>query len=446
MNRTKKSVREAALEVLEAVEKNQSYSNLLLNHVIERYRLKGPDIGLVTELTYGTIQRKLTLDYYLAPFLKKKIDGWVRQLLRMSLYQMVFLDKVPDRAVIYEAVEIAKRRGHKGIVGMVNGVLRSVQRQGVASLELLKDREERLSVETSHPLWLVKRWVSQFGYEKTKEMCETNILAPFQTGRANETKVTVEELIPMLKEENVEVEKSLFVPEAFHSIRGNLVKTDAFKQGLFTVQDESSMMVAYALQLKPELTVLDSCAAPGGKTTHIAEKMNNTGKVLALDLHDHKVKLIKENAERLGLSTITTKTMDSRKIGEAVEKESFDRILVDAPCSGLGVLRRKPDIKYSKKEQDLNSLQKIQLDILDAVAPLLKKDGILVYSTCTVDKGENMGTVERFLENHPEYEPCPLVTLPKMVEPFIQDNTLQIFPQDFGGDGFFISSFRKKEN
>jgi 16S rRNA (cytosine967-C5)-methyltransferase len=172
--------------------------------------------------------------------------------------------------------------------------------------------------------------------------------------------------------------------------------------------------------------------------------LNNTGEVHALDLHAHKVKLIAENAGRLGLSNVHARTLDSRKAGEVFVEESFDRVLVDAPCSGLGVLRRKPDIKYVKKEQDLNSLQKIQLDILDAASKLLKTDGILVYSTCTVDQNENEGTVTEFLRHHPEFEPHHLDDMPEAVKPFIQGHMLQVFPQDFGGDGFFISCFRKK--
>lgn len=444
MSKKQKSVREAALDVIEAVEKNQSYSNLLLNSVIEKNELPSKDIGLLTELTYGTIQRKLTLDYYLAPFIKGKLDEWVRHLLRLSLYQIVYLDRIPDRAVLHEAVEIAKKRGHKGISGLVNGVLRSIQRKGIPSLEEIKDPIERVSIETSHPFWLVKRWEEQFGLDKTREMCEMNLVAPKQTARVNTTKLTREELIHNLSGIGVEVKPSPVTEEAVQTLRGNLVKTDAYRHGELTIQDESSMLVAHALELEKNMKVLDACAAPGGKTTHIAELLGGTGEVHALDLHKHKVKLIDENASRLGLSNIFTATLDSRKAGEKFEKESFDRILVDAPCSGLGVLRRKPDIKYAKKEADLHSLQKIQLDILSSVAPLLQKGGILVYSTCTVDKNENEGTVRSFLSDHPEFEPYHLKNLPETVQPFIEGNELQVFPQDFGGDGFYISCFIKK--
>jgi 16S rRNA (cytosine967-C5)-methyltransferase len=444
MSKRNKTVREAALDVIEAVEKNQSYSNLLLNSVIEKNQLPSKDIGLLTELTYGTIQRKMTLDFYLAPFIKGKLDEWVRHLLRLSLYQLVYLDRIPDRAVFYEAVEIAKKRGHKGISGLVNGVLRSVQRKGLPSLDTIKDPIERVAIETSHPYWLVKRWEEQFGLEKTKEMCETNLIAPKQTARVNTTKISREELVKRLTDNGNEVKESAIVPEAIQSLRGNLAKSEAYRNGQCTIQDESSMLVSYALKLEQGMKVLDACAAPGGKTTHIAEKLSGTGEVHALDLHKHKVKLIDENATRLGLNNVKSATLDSRKAGEKFEKESFDRILVDAPCSGLGVLRRKPDIKYAKKESDLLSLQKIQLDILSAVAPLLKKDGLLVYSTCTVDQNENEGTVAAFLSDHSEFEPDALNGLPDSITPFIKENQLQVFPQDFGGDGFFISCFRKK--
>ncbi|RLQ95790.1 16S rRNA (cytosine(967)-C(5))-methyltransferase RsmB [Falsibacillus albus] len=446
MGNQKKNVRDAALDVIEAVEKNQSYSNLLLNHAIERNKLEGPDVGLLTEIVYGTIQRKLTLDYYLNPFLKnrKKLEGWVLNLLRLSLYQIVYLDKIPERAAIYEAVEIAKKRGHKGISSMVNGVLRNLQRKGIPSMDEIKDPIERISIETSNPYWLTERWVEMFGLDKTMEMCKANLIAPNQTVRVNTTKISRDELVRILNEEGFVVEKSPLLPEAIQSLRGNVAHSDAYKQGLCTIQDESSMMVAYALQLEDQLNVLDACAAPGGKSTHIAEKLHGTGNVVSLDLHEHKVKLIVQNAKRLGLENIAGHTLDSRKVQEKFKEGTFDRILVDAPCSGLGVLRRKPDIKYSKKASDIQALQKIQHAILDAVAPLLKKDGILVYSTCTVDQWENEKAVQDFLDSHSDFEPIALSNLPEPVHPFANGHQMQIFPQDFGGDGFYIASVSKK--
>jgi 16S rRNA (cytosine967-C5)-methyltransferase len=444
MSKTK-NVREVALDVLLAVEKHQSYSNILLNHVIKEHQLPPKDTALLTELTYGTIQRQYTLDYFLAPFLKKpkKLQSWVRQLLRLSLYQMVFLDKIPDRAVIHEAVEIAKRKGHRGIAGLVNGVLRSVQREGVPSLDQISDPIERISIETSHPIWLVKRWVEQFGLERTKQMCEENLIAPVQTVRTNTVQLSREQLLDQLTNDGWNVKPSPIVPEGIRSLRGNLAHSQAFNEGLLTVQDESSMLVAHALKLTPGMKVLDCCAAPGGKTTHIAEMMDNEGEVWALDLHEHKVKLIEEQRNRLKLTIIHTKCIDSRKAGDYFANETFDRVLVDAPCSGLGVLRRKPDIKYSKNEEDVQALKSVQQSILHAVAPLVKQGGILVYSTCTVDRDENDRVIEQFLQQHPEFMPEPL-SLPEPVQPLVNGHQVQVFPQDFGSDGFYIACLRKK--
>jgi 16S rRNA (cytosine967-C5)-methyltransferase len=443
-----KNVREVALETLLAIEKNQAYSNLLLNKMIEKHQLSSKDVGLLTEIVYGTIQRRDTLDYFLSPFLKKpsKLEVWVKVLLRLSLYQMLYLDRVPDRAAIYEAVEIAKKRGHKGIASMVNGVLRAVQREGVPSLEKIADPVERLAVETSHPIWLVKRWVKQFGMDEARKMCETNLLPPEQTARVNIARITVEEAIERLRQEGVEVTNGDVAPEAIKAVKGNLAHTLAYKEGYLTIQDESSMLVAKALGAKENEYVLDSCAAPGGKSTHIAELMHNTGQVVSLDIHDHKVKLIQEQAERLHLTNIQTKVLDSRKVSEYFEKESFDKILVDAPCTGFGVLRRKPDIKYAKTENDIRQLAKIQREILAAVAPLLKKGGILVYSTCTIDQEENSDVIEDFLRHHPQFNLDETLKerLPEKVQPYVSEGNLQILPHYFGSDGFFIASLRKK--
>ncbi|QIZ07400.1 16S rRNA (cytosine(967)-C(5))-methyltransferase RsmB [Priestia megaterium] len=448
MTSTINNVRAIAMDSLVAIEKNQSYSNLLLNNTIEKHELSPKDVGLLTELTYGTLQRRMALDYYLEPFVKdnKKLANWVHHLLRLTLYQMIYLDRIPDRAAIYEAVEIAKSRGHKGIASLVNGVLRSIQREGLPSMEEVSDPNKRLSLETSHPEWLITRWVNQFGYEKTKEMCEVNLTAPLQTARVNLTKISRDECVTILEEDGFQIEKSPIIPEAIRSLKGNLASTIAFKYGMFTIQDESSMLAAYALGAKQNEFILDACAAPGGKSTHIAEKMGNTGEVISVDLHQHKVRLINDNAKRLGLENIKTSVSDSRQIQEKFNKESFDRILLDAPCSGLGVMRRKPDMKYTKTEKDIERLSTIQQDLLMSVSPLLKKDGILVYSTCTVDKEENEYTVKTFLENNPEFEGDLSFKnrMPEAIQPLITGFDLQIFPQDLGSDGFYIAVLRKK--
>ena len=419
-----------------------------MNNAINKNEIDKKDIGLLTELTYGTLQRKMTLDYFLSPFLtkNKKMESWVRQLLRLTIYQMVYLDKIPDRAAIFEAVEIAKRLGHKGISGLVNGVLRSIQREGLPSFEEIENPLERLSIRTSHPLWLVKRWVDQFGFEETTVMCELNLTPPMMTGRVNRTKTNREECLEILRAEGFEVEASTVVPEAILCMKGNLAHSKAFKNGLLTIQDESSMIVALALGVSENNHVLDACAAPGGKSTHIAEKLNGTGEVISLDLHEHKVKLIRENASRLGLSNIQTKALDSRNALDFFEKESFDRILLDAPCSGLGVMRRKPDMKYTKKEEDLLQLQNVQKTLLESVSTLLRKNGILVYSTCTIDQEENQNVVVDFLQKHSEYEfdDAFINRVPEKIRPLVKNGEVQILPQYFNSDGFYIACLRKK--
>lgn len=438
------NVRDAALTILLAVDKNQAYSNLLLHQTIEKYKLDVKDRGLLTEITYGTLQHKLTLDYYLEPFIRGKVDLWVRWLLRMSLYQMQYLSRIPAHAAVNEAVEIAKRRGHKGIASMVNGILRSILREGVRSTNDIENPNERLAIETSHPQWLVDRWVESYGYEDTAEMLRENNIPPVQTVRVNTTKATVENVLTTLEREGVKAVRSEVMPECIHLQTGQAARTAAFKHGLITIQDESSMLPANVLNLQPGMKVLDMCAAPGGKTTHMAEKMQNEGSILAMDLHPHKLDLIDENTARLGLDIVQTAPIDGRKAASFLPKESFDAILVDAPCSGLGVMRRKPDIKYTKREEDLESLQTIQLAILDNATQVLKPGGRLVYSTCTVDKRENEGTVEAFLSKHPEMESEPLTNLPEKLLAKQNNGMLQVFPQDFGSDGFFVAAFRKK--
>ncbi len=444
----KKNVREIALDILTAVQKNKAYSNLSLNHAIKESELSAKDIGLLTELVYGTIQRDMTLDYYVSPFIKnpKKIQPWVLSLLKMTVFQMQFLDRVPERAAVHEAVEIAKKRGHRGVASLVNGVLRTIGREGVPQTSEIKDPLERISISTSHPLWLVKLWASQFGIEKTEQMCMENLNAPVQTSRVNLLKTSREEVLELLSDEGYMVEPSTLNEDGIRCLRGNIALSNAYKNGLISIQDESSMLVAHAVSPSDEDMVLDSCAAPGGKTTHMGERMANHGRIIALDLHAHKTKLIEEQAMRLGLSNIETRQMDARKIRECFEPQTFDKILVDAPCSGLGVLKRKPDAKYTKTEADLHSLSAIQLNILEKVSSLVKTGGTITYSTCTVGKEENEAIIDAFLEQNKDFErDLSLVDrLPEAVKPYVNGNSVQILPQYFGSDGFFIASIRRK--
>lgn len=285
--------------------------------------------------------------------------------------------KIPDRAVIHEAVEIAKNRGHKGIASFVNGVLRSIQREGVPSFDAIEDPVLRLATETSHPEWLVKEWADAYGFDAAEKICRIHLIPPKQTLRINQMKTDRAEILDQMAAEGIEAEKGDLAEDAVKLVKGTIAGTHFFQTGEVSIQDESSMLVARALDPKPGETVLDACAAPGGKSAHIAELMENKGSVTSLDLHKHKVKLIKEASERLGLSIIDAKTMDARKAGETFKSKQFDRILVDAPCSGFGVIRRKPDMKYTKTPNDSSRLAEIQLSILREIAPLVKKVALL---------------------------------------------------------------------
>ncbi|KYG35131.1 16S rRNA (cytosine(967)-C(5))-methyltransferase RsmB [Alkalihalobacillus trypoxylicola] len=448
---TQKKVREWALDLLLQVEEEKAYSNLLLNETINKSQLNQKDIGLLTELVYGTIQRKMSLNYFLTPFVKdglETIEVWVKTLLQMSLYQMVYLDKIPERAVIHEAVDIARKKGHEGIGSFVNGVLRSVQRQGVPTFDSIKNENKRLAIQYSTPKWLVRRWIEQFGVSESIQIMEESLKPPHVTIRVNAIKTNREQLMEQLEKEGVLTVKGELSPDALIVKEGQVFSTSAYKDGLFTAQDESSMLVARALSPNEDDHVLDACAAPGGKSTHLAERMNNKGKVLAIDLHEHKVRLISNQSRRLQLSIVEAVSMDVRELINSYQEQSFDKILVDAPCTGFGVLKRKPDIKWSKKEQDIVEMSKIQASILDKVAPLLKKGGQLVYSTCTIDQEENELQMKSFLQKNSDFtwDETLEERMPEKLKQTAcnQKGRLLILPQDFQTDGFFIASLLKR--
>ena len=438
------NVRDICVELLTNVEKNQAYSTVAFQNVLQKHKLDVRDRGLLTELFYGTIQRKLTLDFYLKPFIEKqkKMELWVLSLLRMTVYQMAYLDRVPDHAAIFEAVQIAKKRGHQGIAKFVNGVLRNVQRSGFDGVSSIKDERERLSVEFSMPRWIVELLFEQYG-EVAREIFPSLNIAPHLSARIQNPEMSVEEVQTLLREEGVMVQESKLSPRAVIVEEGDLLGSKAFKDGIVTVQDESSSLVAQVGKLQPRYKVLDTCAAPGGKTTHFASYLaaEEGGLVEALDLHENKLRKIHQNAKRLGVEDrIHTHALDARKVGELFEKESFDAVFVDAPCSGLGLMRRKPDIKYTKNSEDLTKLQIIQLEILASVATMVKNSGKLIYSTCTINKSENEEVVLKFLANHPDFELQP-------IEEFGCTNEnpmLTILPHEYHTDGFFIARMVRK--
>ncbi|MFD2171448.1 16S rRNA (cytosine(967)-C(5))-methyltransferase RsmB [Tumebacillus lipolyticus] len=443
------TARDIALDVLLAIEERGAYSNLALANALKRARLSARDVGLTTELVYGTVGRLNTLDYYLAPALKTplhKLEPWVRNLLRLTAYQLYFLERIPAFAAINEAVEIAKRRGRKAS-GFVNGVLRGVLRnqQQVKLPSKEKSWVRHTALQHSHPEWMVKSWERAFGREETEALCEANNERPALSLRVNSHRLTRAELLQELQEQEIAAHPSPVTPFGIILHEGlDVTRLPAFQAGRCTVQDESSMLVAQALDPQPRERILDCCAAPGGKTTHLAELMGDEGEVVAVDVHDHKIELIENVAARLGLTSIRTWAGDIRRV--VTEAGTFDRILLDAPCSGLGVIKRKPDLKWRKFPEDIHEIASLQRDLLNTVAKALRSGGVLVYSTCTIMPEENIEVVRSFLAAHPDFEADSIAEhLPATVHGAIVDGcAVQLMPQQFDSDGFFIARLRRK--
>ena len=444
------NIRHIALDLLLRIEKQGSFSHLLISNTLQKKKLTNVDEKLLTELVYGTLERKLTLDYYLEHFVqkRKKIEDWVWMLLRLSVFQIVYLEKVPEYAIINEAVEIAKKRGHKGVTSFVNGVLRNVVRNGVPDFSTIENPLKRLAIETSHPEWLIERWVTQFGFDVTEKMCKANLERKPVSIRVNRIRMTRDELIDKLQNQGISATFSKYTNDGIIIQDGNVLKTDYIDKGYATIQDQSSMLAVLSLQIEPNMKVLDTCSAPGGKATYIGELMNNTGEIYAYDLHQNKTKLIEKNAERLGLTNIKVGQHDARKLQSTHPEKSFDRILIDAPCSGLGVIRTKPDIKYEKELKDIEKLHEVQFSILEHVAPLLKDDGKLIYSTCTVEKLENDEVIKKFLSNNEHFEvDQTFLNETKQIareDIAISEYGVQIFPHSINSDGFYISRIVRK--
>ena len=429
------TARNLALAVLEDVFVNQAYSNIALNKHLKGSQLSAADKGLVTEIVYGTVARKLTLEWYLSHFIedRDKLDNWLYILLLLSAYQLRYLDKIPNHAVVNEAVELAKTR-KKGSEKLVNAVLRRILREGWPDIATIKRKNKRDSIAYSLPVWLVSKLKEEYGEERAQAIFESLLVRNKASIRVTDLS-RKEEIKAVLEASDSPLAASGLVKE-----QGHFAGHDLFVEGAITIQDESSQLVAPTLDLQGDEQVLDACAAPGGKTAHIASYLTS-GKVMALDLYDHKLDLIQENAQRLGVADrVQTQKLDARKVHEFFEKDSFDKILVDAPCSGIGLLRRKPDIKYNKETADFASLQQIQLEILGSVCQTLRKGGIITYSTCTIVSEENFHVVEAFLESHPEFEQ---VKLEHECKDILKDGCILITPELYGSDGFFISQFRK---
>lgn len=434
--------REIALKTLYKINEEEAYSNIALDEEIKqnRNKLTEKDIGLISEITYGVTTWKLTLDSIIKKYSKirlKKISPWILNILRMGIYQIVFLDKIPKSAAVNESVNLAKRYGHTSSSNFVNAILRKVDKKDYEELFQIKDDVERISKTTSMPEWIIKELMKNNKMDKVEEICKNSNLKPKITIRVNRIKTTPSELKLKLGERNIEYSETEI--EEFINLKKvkNIENLDLFKEGYFTIQDLSAGLTAISLNPKPNEYVLDACSAPGGKTTHIAELMQNKGNIEAWDIHEHRVKLVQENAKRLGIDIIKTDVQDAMEFNEKYV-EKFDKILLDVPCLGIGVIKRKPDIKWQRKQEDIEKITNIQKNILQNCSKYLKPNGILVYSTCSILEDENMAKIEEFLNENKEFEKTNIVINQKEI-----NGEITITPNE-EQDGFFICKLQKK--
>lgn len=431
------NVRLLAFETIQDIINDKAYSNIIINEVLSNNELNRADKSLFTELVYGTLKRKYTLDYLLKPFVQTKLKGWVRQLLWMSIYQYAYLDKIPEHAIIHEAVKIAKYKGGPHNGNVVNGILRNMMRSELPDFTEITDDKKRIAIKYSLPKWLVDHWVTHLGLEKTEEIAQSFLDKVSTTVRVNLTRITVDEAIRRLTDDDYIVELDKEIDTCLHISGKPIIESRLFKDGLVSIQDKSSMFVGEIMSLTEGDKVLDACSAPGGKACHIAEILNGTGHVDATDIHEHKIDLIDFNIKKLRLSNISAFEHDATEKYDKV----YDKILVDAPCSGLGVLRHKPEIKYEQSQHSIQSLVEIQLEILNNVKDSVKPGGTIIYSTCTIEQMENENVIYTFLKANNDFE------FDAFEHPITGEKvkTMQVLPQDFNSDGFFITRIKRKE-
>ncbi len=448
---SKSAARRTALNILHELEQRGTYVDLALKKYLKQEKLALRDRALVTELCYGVVRYLLTLDWWIQQVSGRKasnLDSRLRNILRITLYQMAYLDKIPVPAAVHEGVELAKEFSHKGGVKFVNGVLRGYLRkkEHIKYPDFEKSPVHYLSLKHSFPAWMVERWCRGFG-EKQAEiyMSSLNLPAPL-TVRVNTLKINRQDLMKTLQQEGVTAQESFYVPEALIIKKGkDLSVLDAFKKGMFQFQSESSMLASILVDPAPGETLLDSCSAPGGKSTHLAQLMKNQGKIISCDIYGHKVKLVEINAQRLGIKIIEPLQQDAQILPDSLWG-TVDRALVDAPCSGLGVIRRKPDLKWRRKPSDIASLAKVQLKLLQAAAEALKPSGVLVYSVCTNEPEETFEVFKKFSAENKNFAAADLT--PYLPEPLAAEGSapkgfLQLYPHEHELDGFFLARWQK---
>jgi 16S rRNA (cytosine967-C5)-methyltransferase len=445
-----KSARQLATEILVKVDTRKAYADILLDHSLKGAALPDRDRALLTELIYGTLRWRGHIDGRLAPRLHRPLadtDPLLRNLLRVTFYQLLFLDKIPGYAAVNEAVEIAKVHGPARGAAFVNGVLRNFLREKSRKPGLQPTNGSMLSlaIEHSHPDWLVNEWVDYFGVAEAEDLMRANNERPPVVLRVNSRRATRQALLDLLKKSGVSAAPTRWSPQGIWLREGSAVdRLPGFEAGLFQVQGEASQLVPYLLSPCPGERILDACAAPGGKTTRIAEIMGDSGQLTALDSSERGIEKIRENMTRLGLTSIGIVRGDATRELAAALRGPYDRILVDAPCSGLGTLRSHPEIKWHRDNGDIERLSRLQLKIVNRLASYLKTGGALVYSTCTLTQAENEQVTESFLTQHKEFELEDAAGyLPEEARSLVRGSYFMALPHRHNTDGFFAARMRK---
>lgn len=451
-----------ALSILDDTIKNKQFINIALNNKLKSYQqLSKQERAFITRLVEGTLENMIYIDYVIDNFSKTKTSKMkitILNIIRMTVYQIKNMDSVPDSAACNEAVKLAKKRGFYKLSGFVNGVSRNIARNinNIPLPDKNKDKVKYLSIKYSFPTWIIILWLKQYDYKTVEELCEASNKVAKTSIRCNTTVITPAELKKELEDEGIVVEKSDYIPYALKISDYNYLEDIiSFKKGLFQVQDESSMLVGFVLSpkldtneipllKKPEkYLILDVCSAPGGKGTHLAELFNGIGQVISRDLTERKINIINENIERLNLNNIETQVHDALELDKSLI-EKADIVIADLPCSGLGIIRRKPDIKYKLDKNQLNELIDLQKLILSVINQYVKPGGLLIYSTCTINKNENQNNVEWFINNYPfELEDISKY-LPNKIKVTNNESFIQLLPNTHNTDGFFIARLKKQ--
>ncbi|HLW46484.1 MAG TPA: 16S rRNA (cytosine(967)-C(5))-methyltransferase RsmB [bacterium] len=437
------TAREVALEVLHRVNAGGAWSGAALRAALGRAGLTSADEAFATELVYGTLRHRAQVDWALGRTLRGRLDRLpprIRDVLRLGAYQLTFLSRVPAHAACDETVELARRVGHPGTVSLVNAVMRRLAASPPPWPEPA-DTAEAIAVRWSHPEWLVARWLARLGPEETRALCAADNDTPASWVRLNTLRGSPREIEARLRESGIAVEASTRVPEARRITGGSSdAREAAFAAGLVTPQDEGSMLVSRLVAPEPGEFVIDACAAPGGKTTHLAALMEGRGRVLACDVLPQKLDTVTRQCGRLGVPGVETRLLDAARLGEAFPAAA-DRVLVDAPCSGLGVLRRRPEIRWRIRPDDLTAVAARQARLLAGAAGAVRPGGRLVYSVCTTEPEEGRDVIAAFLAATPAFEPAPIDGWPFAVPD--GPGTALLYPHRAGTDGFFVAALRR---